>query len=90
MTGNTVFQKDIKEEKLGKTSQCNMNVAGDKNDLLGRTITNDENAIKLTGKGKLFKEVHGYRMPRTKRNRKRLQQTIRPMLRCLVVLADNT
>jgi hypothetical protein len=32
-------------------------------------------------------------MPRTKRNRKRLQQTIRPMLRslvALVALADDT
>jgi hypothetical protein len=67
-----------------------MNVAGDKNDLLGRTITNDENAIKLAGKGKLFDKVHGYRMPRTKRNRKRLQQTVRPMPRSLVVLADDT
>jgi hypothetical protein len=29
-------------------------------------------------------------MPRMKRNWKRLQQTVRPMLRSLVALADNT
>jgi hypothetical protein len=90
MTGNTVFGEDMKEEEPGETGRGNMNVAGDKDDLLGRTITNDENAIKLAGKGKLFNEVHGYRMPRTKRNWKRLQQTVRPMPRSLVALADDT
>jgi hypothetical protein len=60
MTGNTVFGEYMKEEELGETGRGNMNVTGDKNDLLGRTITNDENAIKLARKGKLLNEVHGY------------------------------
>jgi hypothetical protein len=60
MTGNTVFGEDMKEEEPGETGRGNMNVAGNKDDLLGRTITNNENAIKLAGKGKLFNEVHGY------------------------------
>jgi hypothetical protein len=50
----------VKEEEPGETGRCNMNIAGDKYDLLGRTITNDEDAIKLAGKRKLFDEVHGY------------------------------
>jgi hypothetical protein len=67
-----------------------MNVTGDKDDLLGRTITNDENAIKLAGKRKLFDKVHGYRMPRTKGYRKWSQQSIWAMPRSLVALAHDT
>jgi hypothetical protein len=90
MTGDTVFGKDVNKEELGETGRGNMNVAGDKNNLLGRTITNDEDTIVLTRKRKLFNEVHGDRMPRMEGYRKWSQQSVRAMPRSLVAFADDT
>jgi hypothetical protein len=90
VTGNTVFGENVNKEEPGKTGRGNMNVSGDKDDLLGRMITNDEDTIVLAGKRKLFNEVHGNRMPRTKGYWKWSQQSIRVMLRSLVVFADDT
>jgi hypothetical protein len=90
MTRNTVFGKDVNKEEPGETGRGNMNVAGDKNDLLGRSITNDEDTIILAGKRKLFNEVHGYRMPRTEGYREWSQQSVRAMPRSFVAFADDT
>jgi hypothetical protein len=90
VTRNTVFGEDVNKEKPGETSQGNMNVTGDKDNLLGGTITNDEDTIVLAGKRKLFNEVHGNRMPRTEGYRKWSQQSIRAMPRSLVAFADDT
>jgi hypothetical protein len=90
MTGNTVFGENVNKEEPSETGRGNMNVTRDKDDLLGRTITNDEDTIVLAGKRKLFNEVHGNRMPRMKGYRKWSQQSIRAMPRSLVVFADDT
>jgi hypothetical protein len=90
VTGNTVFGENVNKEEPGETGRGNMNIAGNKDDLLERTITNDEDTILLARKGKLFNEVHGNRMPRTERYRKWSQQSIRAMPRSLVAFADDT
>ena len=67
-----------------------MEIAGEKNNLLGSTVDNDTNAIELAGKWKIFDKVNGNRMPWTERNRKGTEETVRLVPRGFVALAMST
>ena len=47
------------------------------NTLLAETVNNDEDGSKSVGLGKLLDEVHGDGVPRTRRDRKLLERSVR-------------
>jgi hypothetical protein len=84
---NTVFGENVNEEEPSELNRCNMPITSKQDNLLGCTVNNDTNAIKLTGIWEEFNEVDGYRMPRTKGDRKGTKKAVRFMPRGLVALA---
>jgi hypothetical protein len=85
----TLFGKDVNEEKLSELNRHNVPITSEQDNLLGCTVNNDTNAIKLAEIWKAFNEVNGYRMPRTKGDRKRTKKTVRLVPRGLSECRNN-
>ena len=72
MSGNSVFGENVKNKKEGKVFGGASIVSRNEDALFGQAVNNNQNGVKTVGVGKGFNEVHGDRIPRTRRNRKLL------------------
>ena len=83
MSRYTVFREDVSNEELSQAGGIHGVCGRDEDALLGESVNNDEDGSKAGGLGKVFNEVHGYGIPRTRRNWELLNQTIRLVSRGL-------
>ena len=83
MSRYTVFGEDVSNEEFSQAGGV-YGVRGRNEDaLLGESVNNDEDSGEAGGLGKMFNEVYGDGIPRTRRNRELLNQTIRLVSRGL-------
>ena len=77
MGRNTMFGKYMDNEELSQLSGSDGVMCGDENALLGETIYHYQKSGKPFRNWEVFNEIHGNRIPRTGRDRKLMEKTIR-------------